>query len=208
MALALSIDSTTLIVADTSTVINLNATGCAEQIIRALRKRFVVVDVVTGELDSGRKRGRNDADRLQALVESGIIEIVALDEQSTAHFEELVVGPALSTLEDGEAATIAYAVSKQAIAVIDERKATRLCMDRYPNLGVCSTVDLLAFPEVHRVLGEEGLAEAVFLALSQARMRVFPQHVNWIVSLIGNDKAAACTSLPAHVRRSDSSRVS
>jgi len=31
-----------------------------------------------------------------------------------AHFESLVIGPAISTLDDGEAATIAYSILKEA----------------------------------------------------------------------------------------------
>ena len=195
-----STDSTTLIVADTSTVINLNATGCAERIIRALPNKFVVVDFVPGELDQGRSRGRPDADLLHELVASGVIEIVALDEHGMAHFEKLVVGPAVLTLDDGEAATIAYATTNKAIAVIDERKATRICAEMFPKLRICSTVDILALPEVWRTLGKGALAEAVFQALVGGRMRVFPQHIGWVIGLIGSEKASACTSLPASAR--------
>src|SRR3954469_13410084 len=96
----------TLLVADTSAMINLNATGCADRIIAALSCRFVVVDVIEGELALGRKRGRNYADFLQRLVADRCIEIVALDDEGNRHFEELVIGPASETLDDGEAATI------------------------------------------------------------------------------------------------------
>lgn len=196
-----STDRCGLIVADTSAVINLNASGCAEQVIRAFPQKFVVVDVIPGELEEGRLRGRPDAELLHGLVESGAIEIVTLDDLGTAHFEGLVVGPAISTLEDGEAATIAYAATQQGIAVIDETKARRICAKMFPELRVCSTVDLLALPEVRRILGEPALAEAVFLALLHGRMRVFPERIEWVVQLIGKEKAAACTSLPASARR-------
>jgi hypothetical protein len=52
----------TVTVADTSAVINLNATGCAGKIIAALPCRLVVVDAIPGELSIG--RGREDADLL------------------------------------------------------------------------------------------------------------------------------------------------
>jgi hypothetical protein len=50
------------------------------------------------------------------------------------------------------------------------------------------------------VLGKEGLADAVFSALCNGRMRVFPQHVSWVVSLIGAERARLCTSLPRTAR--------
>jgi predicted nucleic acid-binding protein len=195
-----STDRTSLLVADTSAVINLNASGCAERIIRAFPQRFVVVDVVPGELEEGRARGRQDADLFGELVRSGTVEIVTLDDLGATHFEKLVVGPAISTLEDGEAATIAYATTHEGIAVIDERKARRICAETFPTLRICSTVDLLALPEVHRALGKTALVEAVFQALLRGRMRVFPENIEWVIQLIGRDKAAACTSLPTSAR--------
>src|SRR5688572_30708230 len=105
------IDPATFLVADTSAVINLNATGCAMDIIRALPNRIVVVDVVAGELDTGRSRGRRDADLLNDLIAAGIVAQVSLGENGEQVFEQLVVGPAAMTLDDGEAATIGYAVA-------------------------------------------------------------------------------------------------
>ena len=137
-----------LVTVDTSTVINLNATERAPEIIQALESKIVVVDVVQSELEGGRRNGRRDADLFHRLATEGMVDIVALDDAAAVHFEGLVIGPAVATLDDGEAATIAYAVTRNATAVIDERKATQICAQRFPALTVCSTVDLLAQPEV------------------------------------------------------------
>ena len=193
-------DPAAIVAADTSTVINLNATGCAREIIEAIPNKVVVLDAVASELHEGRRRGRRDADLLGELVTAHVIEVVELDEHSGTHFEKLVVGAAAITLDDGEAATIAYAVSHQGIAVIDERKATRLCAEMYPALQVGCTVDILAHISVRRTLGKEKLSSAVFRALRDGRMRVLPQHLEWVVDLIGADRAAECTSLPNSVR--------
>lgn len=201
MASPPSLSSSCVITADTSTIINLNATGCAHDILEACKSRFVVVDIVRDELEDGRRNGRHDADLLNSLTADGYVELVQLDAMATGHFENLVIGPAVMTLDDGEAATIAYAVTKQATAVIDERKATNICVQRFPGLSVCSTVDILARPEVKQKLGDEELSSAVFRALVHGRMRVFPQHLEWVVALIGPERAAACTSLPRLVRR-------
>ena len=190
------------IVADTSAVINLIATGCAPSIVRALPRRLVVVDIVHAELEAGRQRGRKDSDRLNELVVDGFVEIVELGDAATQYFEGLVVGSAAMTLDDGEAATIAYAVDKRGTALIDERKATRICADRFPGLCVCCTADILLHPEVQRDLGAEVLAGAVFNALHDGRMGVFLHHLERVIELIGGERAALCRSLPRSVRLS------
>ncbi len=188
------------LVADTSAVINLMATGCASKIIAAVSTRILAVDVVPGELDTGRARGRKDADRMQELVAAGQIEIVSLSGAGWQYFEQLVVGPAVDTLDDGEAATIAYAVEHGGTAIIDEKKATRLCEERFPALRLTSTVDVLLYPSVRRQLGENPLRDAVFTALRDARMAVFPHQLDEVVRLIGAERAAQCLSLPKRLR--------
>ncbi len=134
------------------------------------------------------------------LVTAGVIDIVKLGEPAAECFESLVIGPAADTLDDGEAATIAYAMNLNAIAVIDERKANRICAQRFPELRLGSTVDILAHPNVRKRLGKDELAKAVFMALCDGRMRVFSQHLDWVVGLVGPVRAAICTSLPNSVR--------
>jgi predicted nucleic acid-binding protein len=188
------------LVADTSTVINLLATGCAPTIIRAVPNRILVVDVIPSELNMGRLRGRLQADGLQELVAATHIEVVSLGETGWQHFETLVAGHAVETLDDGEAATIAYAAECGAVAIIDEKKGTRLCVSRFPEVGVISTVDVLLHPEVRLKLGDEALGEAFFEALRGARMAVFPQHFAEVLRLIGPERAVQCPSLPKGLR--------
>ena len=72
------IDPLALLVADASTVINLNASGCACRVIEALPNRVLVVDIVREELEGGRQRQRSDADLLNDLVKNKLIEIDSL----------------------------------------------------------------------------------------------------------------------------------
>lgn len=193
-------DPSALLVADASAIINLIATGSVREILSALPNRVMVVDAVPGELETGRSRGREACDRLKELTAAGALEIVDLGEEGQPYFESLVIGPAVTTLDDGEAATIAYAVAHGAIPLIDERKATRICASRHPQLRIACTVDVLLHPEVQRHLGVELLSEAVFRALRDGRMAVLPQHLGWIVGMIGEDRAAVCPSLPRRAR--------
>ncbi len=188
------------LVLDTSTVINLNATGCGRQLIQALPNPFAVVDTVLAELAGGRHRSRQDWELLNELVASNFVTMAKLDERATQYFEQLVIGSAAATLDDGEAATIAYAVSQRAFAIVDERKANRICSQRFPRLRLGCTVDIFAHPIVQQTLGREALANAIFNALYQGRMRVLPHHLKWVVELIGIERAILCTSLPKTVR--------
>ena len=103
-------DRTVPVIADTRVVINLNATKCAETILEALPNPFLVVSEVVLELESGLQTGRNDAAALDAWHTSGRVQIVPLGDTGTRHFFNLVSGLAAQTLDDGEAATIAYAL--------------------------------------------------------------------------------------------------
>ena len=194
-------DRTIPVIADTSVVINLNATNRAETILDALPNPFLVVSEVVLELETGLQTGRNDAAALKAWHTSGRVQIVRLGDTGIGHFSNLVSGPAAQTLDDGEAATIALALEMEppAIPLIDERKANRICADRFAHLVTGSTVDLLAQDDIQATLGSARLADAVFNALLAGRMRVLPHHLDWVVNLIGLERARQCDSLPRSV---------
>lgn len=193
-------DPSALLIADSSVMINLIATGCASEILRALPIQFLVTDIVVGELATGRRRGRRDAELLEELVGDGIVRIVALDDVAITHFEQLVIGPTAMTLDDGEAATIAYSLANSGVPVIDERKAKRICAERFPSLSLACSVDIFAHEDVFGVMGSARLAQAVVNALQNARMRVLPHHRQWVLDLIGSEHAARCMSLPRSIR--------
>jgi len=189
-------DGSETLVADTSALINLNATGHADRILGAFPHRVVAVDTVIAELDMGRRTGRGDADAVEAWVRAGRVEVVTLDPAGLDQFERLVFGAAVDTLDDGEATTLAYAAQAGAIAIIDERKATRIARQTMTSVALITTVDLLAHAAVEEAMGGARLADAVHRALTQARMRVFEHNMPWIIALIGEDRAASCISLP------------
>jgi len=190
------------LVADASAVINLIASGAARAIAESLPVRLRVVSAVSSELAAGKLRGWNSSERLKTLVESGIVEIVELDDSSHEYFESLVIGPAVDTLDDGEAATIAYARSTGTVALIDEKKGRRICAARFAELAVHTTVDLLTSAHVATMLGQAGVADAMFNALSAGRMRVPATEYQRVVTIIGAERAKLCTSLPDHIRYS------
>ena len=190
------------LVADASTVINLIATGNVRAIVSALPHRILVVDVVRRELETGRARGREASDRLAELAVEGLLELVDLGDDAVPCFEDLVIGPAAETLDDGEAATIAYAVTHGETALIDERKANRICAARYPQLRIACTLDVLLHQGVQRQLGLDQVSDSVFKALRDGRMGVMPDQLDSVIGLIGEERAALCPSIPRRIRRS------
>lgn len=200
MGLSCLTDPNVDIVADASTAINLNASGHARAILTAVPNPVLVTDVVATELEEDGRSGRCDAELLAALINEGVARIVKVEHLKQDVFERLVAGPGIDTLDDGEAATIAYAVEVGATAIIDERKANRICRDHYPQLAIGCSVDLFCHDRVHAALGEAILAEAVFNALRGARMRVLPRYLPWVLDMLGPERAALCESLPRHAR--------
>jgi predicted nucleic acid-binding protein len=187
---------------DASEAINLSACGLGRQIVRVMRRRVIVADVVSDELRNDPPAGRDDAGQLRAWIDAGLIEEVPLASVDDAVFLSLVSGRAEDTLDDGEAATIALAIAHSTGAVLDERKAIRICSTRHPSVQLASTADLLLSTEVMREFGEAVIGDALFAALTGARMRVLPHHVEAVLRLLGRERAALCRSLPQSSRRS------
>ena len=200
MGLSCLTDSTAAIVIDASTAINLNATGCAPAILKALPNRARITETVVAELEAGRRTGRRDGELIADLLGRSLLEAVRMNESQERLFKSLIIGSAVDTLDDGEAATIAVALDGRAVAIIDERKANRICAQRYPQVRTGCTIDLFAHEAVQSVLGAAALGDAIFAALQQARMRTLPRHLEWVVSMIGQDRAPLCPSLPRSVR--------
>jgi predicted nucleic acid-binding protein len=193
-------DPERILVADASAVISITASARAALIVSAVPNRIIVPDVVVAELESGSRKGRTNAEQLHELINDKLVEMITIGNAAAAHFEELVIGPARSTLDDGEAATIACALEIGGVPLIDERKARRICDARHPSLRYGCTVDIFAHREVGKALGDADLALAVLNALKEARMRVLPHHLDWVVNLVGPENAAECNSLPRAAR--------
>ena len=178
----------------------MNSSGFFSEILTALPNRFAVVEEVKYELENGRRNGHRDANALARMIAEGAISIVDLGESGQNHFLNMVSGPASETLDDGEAATIAYALERSAVPVIDERKANRICDMRYTALRKACTTDLFFHEAALSSLGQDQIANAVFNALYHGRMRVLDHHQANVIELIGPERAAQCNSLPKAIR--------
>ena len=194
------------VVADTSVVINLNATGCSEALLAALPNQVLIAEQVMWELQDQRSRQYADAEMLSNLVDLDLIRVMALGETAHEIWAELVSGAAVATLDDGEAATIATALDRGGLALIDERKALRICASRFEELPTGTTVELLRHPQIQESLPSKELADAVFNAAYKARMRVQHHHAEWVLDLIGRKRAESCSSLSRILRTTELAR--
>jgi predicted nucleic acid-binding protein len=194
-------DPQVTLIGDASVVINLFATGRASEIIGALPNPFAVTDNAYTEIKDGSKKGHDDYEQLVRLITDGLAKRVTLGATALTVYESLIDGSAVLTLDDGEAATIAYAHETSGVALIDERKARSLCAASFPRLIVISTAELLMHSAVSASLGREGQADAIFNALMIGRMRVPVEHILQLRNIIGDERAAQCSSLPKAWRK-------
>lgn len=188
------------LVADASVWINIIAGGQATAILSALARPPILPQIVLGELERGRNKGRATAERMAELIQMGLVEVADLHSDAEATFISLVAGPISETLDDGEAATLAHAHQIGGTAMIDERKAIGLAVRRFPALPIVSSAELLLGPVTRGVLNEEEIAVMLHAALQSARMRVPNELLAEVCRILGPVRAADCTSLPAAMR--------
>lgn len=193
------LESNVPLIGDASVWINLVATGQFERIVRTFPGRFVITATAFDELKRGHNKGRVTGMAVSSLISRGLVGLVDLETAHGEVFLELVAGTASETLDDGEAATLAYAAGIGAVALIDERKATSIARKRFPQLRTASTTEMLLSPKLTSFTEEE-VREALFLALSLARMRVPDDYLAEVCKLIGSERLQQCPSIPARWR--------
>lgn len=192
-----------LVLLDACCLINLFATGHAEEILEALSHRFAVARYVLeaemleigaegDDADSPAEAGRVSLHpRLAELVERGILERldVATEEEKT----ELVRFAA--ELDDGEAHTCALALVRGARVATDDKKAIRVVRVAWRSRGqeeepVLRTSDLLFSWAQARGIGETYLVRIVRIVARRASFfppRDDPHFERWMELLQRKD---------------------
>ena len=172
-------------------------TGLAVNILEAIPRRVTLERHAFEEIRRHPITGMGSEDELAAWQDRGLVEVVTLLRADLHVFEDLTSNSRAKTLDDGEAGTIAYAISQSdaTIPVIDERKATRLIHERWPERRVIDTVSLFhALVAVGLVSGAI-MSEALYSACKHSRMQVRNEMKTWVVDLIGEKRAAECPSI-------------
>ena len=188
---------------DASVAINLLGTGAGAAILEATPAPVLMEEHAFREIRRHPIPSRDHTEDLGAWQDSGLLTVVSLFGEGKHIFEGPPGNGLVTQLDDGEAATIAYAVSegKNTVPVIDERKATRLFKERWPDLQVIDTVTLVRSLVEIKTLSEDLARGAIHSALLHARMRVVPEMREWVIGLIGPDLAAKCPSLGSYGRQ-------
>lgn len=191
------------LVLDASAIINLLGTGSAAEIISLLRTEIFAERIAFEEVLRHPIPGADHAAELEDLAASGLLLVQDMDDAGREIFRDLAFSDLTSGLDDGEAATIAFALthSISAVPVIDERKAASLFLRRWGSRVTISTITLLSDERVTKHLSRARLADAVYSALIHARMRVPRDARTWVDGLLGPDRAAQCSSLSNRAQR-------
>jgi predicted nucleic acid-binding protein len=187
--------SDTTLVLDASAILNLLGTCRPVEILQALGRTCIFEPTAGREVIRDPSTGGSGAGALEVLMGRSLLERQRMNDAAERVFFDLVLADAPDGLDDGEAATLALAVSLGGCAVVDERKAVRVARTSFPNLRVISTLDLLSCLEVQEHIGREALEDAVFQALIKARMSVPTRFRAFVIETIGRERVAQCRSL-------------
>lgn len=188
------------VIADASAIINLNGTGMASEVLKIIRHSLCVTDNAWEEIGLGANKGYSDLAQLEELERQGLAKRIRISGEGIGIYESLISGSTRESLDDGEAATIACACQMDAIVLLDESKAKRICNAKFPRLELVSTTALLLHPNIEQGLGSEQRVAAVINALKYARMSVPRELIDSVVQLIGPEVASGCPSLPKFAR--------
>jgi predicted nucleic acid-binding protein len=189
-----------ILVLDTSVVLNLLACGATTRVLENIDARFIVPSQVVREVSKEPTGTDLPNGTFADLVQRKLIFEHRLEGDALRTFIDLASAQPPDGLGDGEAATIALAEELACEAVIDERKATRIATLRRPAMSVLSTVDLFHNFHEHSSVERQDVSDCVYNALRNARMRVPSRSGDWVVSLIGIERARECSSLSAVLR--------
>lgn len=195
-------DTLTPLVPDTSVLINLHACSFGEQVLRAIPNDIVLPETVVAELNHETSHANGENGFIQRLISENVVKVLQMDDAAARLFETMIRSP--GSLDDGEAATIAVAVSQGFRPVVDERKGRARAQDLMNGQAPAWSLDLLVHPVVQAALVDDGYIEAVYLALREGRMRIDEERCDAVVQLIGIERAKDCTSLPGFKARRES----
>lgn len=172
------------LVLDASVIINVLASGAAERILGALSTRLVVADVTSREIVRNPLDPSDRTNPIDALAAQRVVERLPVGGDALQTFISLVGAPPPDHLGDGESGAIALAKHLDLAVALDDGKARRICRERFPHLQLVASVEVFAHANVSAALGSN-LAEAVHGAMLHARMRVLPEHREWVGNMLG-----------------------
>ena len=182
------------LVFDTSVLINLHACSYGERILAALPNVIIVPQLVAEELEHETSCINGELRFLHGQFTGGRVRLDKLTDEENVVYASLVSGS--PSLGDGEAATIAIAARRQSLPLLDDRKARALATHAWCGDEPGWSLDLFRHSLVTSALGNTTAIHALYLALREGRMRIPVESTEYIVDLLGNQRARDCICLP------------
>ena len=164
---------------DTSVLINLLACGKIGELAGALGRPMIVEETVVRETRWHPKTKEDGTSAVRSLVGARVLQMAQMNEAQAIAFLELVGAASPDDLDDGEAATLAITGGQGAV-VIDERKGRRVAGEKFPELQVLSTLDIICCPQVIDQLGLDESLLLVTEAKNVGRKRILPSWRDWL----------------------------
>jgi len=180
------------LVIDTSVLINLIASGNITQMLTKLSSEVLITESVFHELKKHPKDGSDCSALLNSLVEQSLLKPVKILPNALELYLDLT-----TELGDGEASVIAYTVTQSQYAVvIDEKKARRICEERFKLSPIFCTIDLFQDYFFTMNPNEQEFRQLLFNAVKIGRMRILKEkHEIWVKEVLGADLIQQCPSL-------------
>jgi predicted nucleic acid-binding protein len=125
---------------DASTLLNLLASGAGESILRSQSAPLIVVSAVASEVLYIRNLRPEDPPEevsVEPLLRSGILQLT----EPEGHEEAALFVEFASSVDDGEAMSLAICVSRGYVLATDDRKARRVAADA--SIPLIATSDLI-----------------------------------------------------------------
>ena len=189
------------LIIDASVLINLLGSRAPGAVLRGLQRVFEIDEITLQEVDTDPSTNYSALETLAELRQRGLLNVVQMSPEAYERFLEFTGADAPDDLDDGEAATLAHAsINDEYIAVIDEIKATRIATAQNPPIETLNTLDLLSAPDLISRLGEENVADVIYFALRNARMRVPSSARRWTAIFLGHARATECPGLGRYSR--------
>ena len=174
------------VVLDASVFINLLATEIPGKILQGLGVKAFVEERTLAEVTRHPVPYHDLATTLEGLFRSGLLTLGKLNGAGHTLFYELVANDIVGGLDDGESATIAFAITQGLLATIDEKKATRIMRERWPSSHLANTVTLLAQQKLVNFIGRDMLSSACCSAARYGRMHIPSDAKEWFATVVGN----------------------
>ncbi len=166
----------TILITDASVLINLAASGAAEEILSLCGMEFQVCPDVLAEVKVLRDRetGEEHPIDLEPLLASGLLTRIELE--TDEEFELLVDYSALLGSGNGEAMCFALSEARKLPVAIDDERAIRKARRRNPEVETIGTLGILSQWQTRNSKSDETIGELFRAIYRHARYMPSPDH--------------------------------